>query len=130
MKTKDWSGPFEDVREVERRTRRERDDLIRDLKAAIALCDGILMLQNSQGFRHLTTTLEDMLKHRTAELLSAREDRTATVLQGRCLELRAILSVTTATAANREALAQQLAEAEDRYRELERSFKPQSGDTP
>lgn len=121
---KDWAGSFEDVREQERRIREEHANYLANMRAAIGLCDGILALENSAGFRQFQATLEDMLRHRTTELLSAREDRPAAVMQGRCQELRAILSLVTSTRSNREALATALKEAEDRFREIEATFKP------
>lgn len=120
----DWAGGFEDVREVERRTRQEHADFIANMQAAIQLCDAVLQGENSSAHKAIFATLEDMLKHRTTELLSAREDRPAAVLQGRCQELRAILSLMSNARQNREALAKAVKEAEDRFREIERSFKP------
>jgi hypothetical protein len=120
----DWGG-FEDVRVTERRAREEHAAHMANLRSAIALADGILVLENAAGFRQFVATLEDCLRHRTSELLSARDDRTTAVLQGRCQELRAILALMASTRANREALAIAMKEAEDRLRETERSLKPQ-----
>lgn len=119
----DW-GAFEDVRETERRAREEHASHVENLRAAIALSDGILLLEGAAGFRQFQATIEDLLRHRTSELLSVRDDRSAAVLQGRCQELRAILSLMASTRANREALANALKTAEDRFREIERSLKP------
>jgi hypothetical protein len=116
---------FEDVREQERRARQDHADFVTKMRQAIAMCDGIIQLETSGGFKHVQSTLADMLQHRTTELLSAREDRSAAVLQGRCQELKAILSLMANTRGNREALANALKAGEDRFRELERGFKPQ-----
>lgn len=120
----DWGGGFEDVRETERKARQSHADYVKDRQQAIALVDGILQLETSGGFRQFQTTLRDMLDSRTTELLSVREDRAAAVLQGRCQELRLILSLMQQARERRQALAKDVAEAEDRFRELERSFKP------
>jgi hypothetical protein len=119
----DWAA-FEDVRETERRQRQEHADFVANLKVAISLCDGILQGENSSAVKAIFSSIGGMLEHRTTELLSAREDRQAAVLQGRCQELRAIMSLVSNARQNREALANAIKEAEDRFREIERSFKP------
>lgn len=122
---KDWAGTgFEDVREQERRMRQEHADYVANIQHAISLCEGILQLETSGGFRQFQETLAGMLQHRTTELLSARDDRTTAVLQGRCQELKAILSLMRETRSNKEALANAIKEAEDRFRQLEQGFKP------
>ena len=120
---KDW-GQWEDVREQERQARDAHAALITNIRVAISIADGLLQITTSGGYKHLQTAFEDMLKHRTTELLSARDDRSATLLQGRCQELKAILSLVTATKENRQVLARTLEEEENRFRDLERSFKP------
>lgn len=122
---KDWTeAGFEDVRDQERRARQEQADFVANMRQAIALCDGVIQLEASGGFKLFQQTLADMLEHRTKELLSAREDRAAAVMQGRCQELRAVLAVTREARGNREALAKLLADSEDRWIERERSFRP------
>jgi hypothetical protein len=120
----EWGGGFEDVREIEQRVRRKHAEEVANLKQTIALVDGILQLETSSGFKQFTQTLRDMLDARTTDLLSAREDREAAVLQGRCQELRVILFLMVNAHSRRQALANQVAGLEDAFRELERSFKP------
>jgi hypothetical protein len=120
---KDW-GEFQDTRAMEAQARIEHGDRLANLKHSVSLCDGILQLEASAGFKHLQQTLTDMLEHRTRELLSVREDRAAAVLQGRCQELRVILSLMAQARGNREALAKAITDEEDRFSELERHFKP------
>lgn len=121
-----WAGSgFEDVREVEAKARQDHADYCKGLKQAIALCDGLLQLESSGGFRAFHETLSDMLLHRTAELLSARDDRAAAMLQGRCLELKQILTLMRETRTHREALANALTTKEHQWVDIERGFKPQ-----
>lgn len=119
---KEWTFP--DIREQERLAREQHAAFCANLRAAISIADGLLQIQTSGGYKHLQQAFEDMLKHRTSALLSAREDREAAVLQGRCAELRAILALVVSTQENKQALARSLKDAEDSFRELERTFKP------
>ena len=118
---------FDDVREVERRQRQEAKDRILLLKSAISIAQGVASLENSPGYSTLRTALEDMLSYRTSEMMTATTDRTTAVAQGRCLELRAILSVVGDAKKKAEALAIQLEIEENALRDLEKTHKPLKG---
>ncbi len=100
----------------------ERRDV---LKAALAAADGVASMQSSSSFQTYQDALRVMLQQRTSALLSAREDREAAVLQGRCIELRTIIDLVSQSQANRPLLAIDLSRAEDRVRELERKINNQ-----
>lgn len=128
MTAPDW-GSWPDVREQERLERdrhRERTDALR---AAIALADRLLAIGRGDGYAALQRALEDMLRHRTETLFSVRVDRDAAVLQGRCQELRAVLSLMRDTQANRDALAKELEECENAFREREALYRNQEQPT-
>lgn len=115
---------FGDVRELEAQRRQAAVLRIESIRASVALCDGILQLENSAGFKQFQATLKDMLEARLRDLLSVRDDRAAAVLQGGCQELKSILGLMASARQRRETLANGLQDAEDQLRELERSFKP------
>lgn len=117
--------PFRDVRDVEREARQMHRERVAHLRAAIALADGVIQLEGSSGYQSLHKSLQDMLEHRTAEMLTCRNDHDTNVAKGRCLELRAILSLVSNTRNNRNHLAVELALEEDRFAELSANFKPE-----
>lgn len=116
---------FGDVRQHEAEQLRQAIAQRDMLKAALAAADGVASMQSSSSFQTYQEALRTMLQQRTSALLSVREDREAAVLQGRCLELRAILDLITQSQANRPLLAIDLSRAEDRIRELERKTNNQ-----
>jgi len=118
--------PFQDVREQEAEAREQHARYQQGIKLAVDLADGLLQLETSAGWKHLLRTFTDLLEFRTRALLSARDDRAAAVLQGQCLELKSILTMMSNARGNRDALAHAAKEEEDRFLDLERSFKPQS----
>lgn len=118
---------FEDVREMEAQARRSHAEYISLRKQAIQLIDGILQLESSAGYKPFQKTLSDMLEARTAELLSAREDRPSAIAQGRCIELRGILELMKQARDRRQDLANEIKAMEDSLLELERNFKPSPG---
>jgi hypothetical protein len=120
MKESQWTFP--DVREQEKQLRSATISRIEHLRAALALADRLLALESASGYRALQEALTDMLLHRTSELLSARDDRSAAVLTGQCRELKSILALMAQTKSNRQALANELAVEENALRDLERSL--------
>jgi hypothetical protein len=118
--------PFQDVREQEAEAREQHARYQEGIRIAIALADGLLQLEATAGWKHLQKTFTDLLEFRTRALLSARDDRSAAVLQGQCMELKSVLSMMANARGNRDALAHAAKEEEDRFLDLERSFKPQS----
>ena len=118
-------NPFQDVREQEHDAREQHVRYQHGIRMAMDLADGLLQLETHAGWKHLQKTFTDLLEFRTRALLSAREDRAAAVLQGQCMELKSILTMMANARGNRDALAQAAAEEEDRFRDLESTFKPQ-----
>lgn len=119
---------FEDVRETERKQLEHVRNNVSLLKAAIRIADGLASLESAPGHTLLRQALEDMLSHRNSELLMATTDRSAAVAQGRCLELRSILTIVSDAKKKREALAIELEIAENTLRDLEKKRKPLKGD--
>lgn len=119
---------FTDVREIERSARMQHRDRMASYDAAIAIADGLLQLEGSGGYRYLQKALEDMHDQRVHELVSSTSDRQATLLQGRCQELKAILALVRQTRENRDQLAQARSAEENRFRSIEQNFRPEPKD--
>lgn len=115
---------FQDVREAERLARQQHESKVKNLKDAMRLGDAIVQLEHNSTFQQFQRILGDMLEHRTKELLLATNEVEVFKLQGRCLELRAILALVSDARNNLMALANLLEQEEDQFAEVSRNFKP------
>lgn len=115
---------FQDVREAERLARQQHESKVKNLKDAMRLGDAIVQLEHNSTFQQFQRILGDMLEHRTKELLLAVNEVEVFKLQGRCLELRAILALVSDARNNLMALANLLEQEEDQFVEVSRNFKP------
>jgi hypothetical protein len=116
---------FKDVREVEREAREAHESRVGNITAAIAVADSLISIGSGQGYNALRKSIQDLLEWRTRELLSVRDDRAGAVLQGRCLELKGMLSLLENTRANRDTLALALQNEEDVFLEASKNFRPE-----
>lgn len=88
------------------------------LKNAIAMADGLLGMAATQHYKQFLAALEDILRARTLEAVSAKTDREAAVASGRALELREVLLMATQTENRRTRLVALLEQEEDRLQKL------------
>lgn len=117
---------FERVGDVERNARRVHAERMQHYRSAIAIADSLLQLEGSGAYQALHKALKDMLEYRTNELFLTKNEHDSAVAKGRCLELRAILSLVISTRSNRDILAQQMRIEEDRFLEQSKNFKPET----
>jgi hypothetical protein len=88
---------------------RRIDAEINNLKGAIALADKILTLKGNAGWLEFVKAVEDCRAYRRQELeLSAASNDDLRILQGRCRELGAIMSLMTQTETNTQTLSGRL----------------------
>jgi hypothetical protein len=100
---------FWDEKAQERLAVGRLDAEINNLRGAVGLAEKILMLKGSGGWTDFVKAVEDCRAYRRQELeLSAGTDSDLRILQGRCRELGAIVSLMTQTETNTEVLASRL----------------------
>lgn len=100
---------FWDEKAQERAVIARLDAEINNLKGAVGLAEKILMLKGSGGWLEFVKAIEDCRAYRRQELeLSSGTDAELRILQGRCRELGAIVSLMTQTETNTEVLAGRL----------------------
>jgi hypothetical protein len=93
------------------------DSEIGKLRGAVALAEKILDLKGNAGWVEFVKAIEDCRAHRRVELeLSQQSDTEMRILQGRCRELGAIVSLMTQTEKNTEALVTRLRGLEEERR--------------
>lgn len=85
------------------------DAEIKNLNGAVNLASKILALKGNAGWLEFVKAVEDCRAYRRQELeLSSGADADLRILQGRCRELGAIVSLMTQTESNTEVLANRL----------------------
>lgn len=100
---------FWDEKAQEAKLRRNFDNEINNLEGAVNLASKILALKGNAGWQEFLKALEDCRFYRRQELeLSSGTDGELRILQGRCREIGAILSLMTQTEKNTEILANRL----------------------
>ena len=104
---------FWDERLRERLVVEQLDAKINNLKGAVNLASKILALKGNAGWQEFVKAVEDCRAWRRQELeLSSGSDSDLRILQGRCRELGAIVSLMTQTQVNTKALSTQLSSLE------------------
>lgn len=89
------------------------DAQINNIRGATTLAEKILALKGNAGWQEFVKAVEDCRAFRRQELeLSSAGDAELRILQGRCRELGAILSLMTQTEKNTEALSARLQDLE------------------
>lgn len=100
---------FWDEKAQERAVVADVDAQINNLKGAVNLASKIQALKGNAGWQEFLKAVEDCRSYRRQELeLSSASDAELRILQGRCRELGAILSLMTQTEKNTEILANRL----------------------
>lgn len=100
---------FWDEKARERAAVTKIDAEINNLKGAIGLAEKILTLKGGPGWLEFVKAVEDCRIYRRMELeLSQGSDADLRILQGRCRELGAIVSLMTQTEVNTQSLADRL----------------------
>jgi len=100
---------FWDERARERAVVGRVDAEINNLQGAIGLAEKILALKGNAGWQDFVKALEDCRAYRRQELeLSNGSDAELRILQGRCRELGAIMSLLTQNEANTKTLVSRL----------------------
>ena len=100
---------FWDEKAQERSAVNRLDSEINNLKSAIGLAEKILALKGGPGWIEFVKAVEDCRAYRRQELeLSTGTDAELRILQGRCHELGAIVSLMTQTEVNTQTLAGRL----------------------
>lgn len=103
------SDDFWDEKAQERHVIARLDAEINNLKGAVGMAEKILMLKGSGGWTDFVKAVEDCRLYRRQELeLSNGTDAELRIVQGRCRELGAILSLMTQTEKNTELLVSRL----------------------
>lgn len=103
------SDDFWSQKAQEKSYRDQLDSQISNLKGAVNLASKILALKGNAGWSEFQKAIEDCRAYRRVELeLSTGTDAELRILQGRCRELGAILSLMTETEKNTETLATRL----------------------
>jgi len=98
---------FWDEKAQERSAVNRLDSEINNLKSAIGLAEKILALKGGPGWIEFVKAVEDCRAYRRQEL-STGTDAELRILQGRCRELGAIVSLMTQTEVNTQTLAGRL----------------------
>ena len=97
------------IGDQEREVLIQLDSQINNLTGAVNLAKKILALKGNAGWLEFVKAVGDLRVYRRQELeLSSSTDADLRILQGRCRELGAILSLMTETEANTEVLAGRL----------------------
>lgn len=100
---------FWDEKAQERAVVNRLDAEINNLRSATTLAEKILALKGNAGWQEFVKAIEGCRAHRRVELeLSSGSDAELRILQGRCRELGAILSLMTQTEQNTEVLSVRL----------------------
>lgn len=103
------SDDFYDVKEQERKVIARIDTESANLQSAIILAERMVVIKASPGWAPFVKAVEDMRAYRRVELeLSAGTTAELRILQGRCKELGAILSLMNQTEQNKEVLTSRL----------------------
>ena len=103
------SDSFWDEKAQERIVVQKLDSEINNLRGAVGLAEKILALKGNAGWQEFVKAIEDYRAFRRQELeLCAGTDAELRILQGRCRELGAIVSLMTQTETNTEVLATRL----------------------
>ena len=98
-----------DVKAQERMAVSKIDAEINNLRGAVGLAEKILALKGNAGWLEFVKAIEDCRAYRRQELeLSAGTNDELRIMQGRCRELGAIVSLMTNTADNTSLLASRL----------------------
>lgn len=114
------------VKEQEKKQLEGLGTEIRNLESAITLGQKVLRLKGQPGWQEFVKSLEDMRSYRRQELeLSVQPDANLRILQGRCRELGAILSLVKNTEYNLELLANQLKAKQDERDVITRQHQPE-----
>lgn len=79
-----------------------------NLRSAMALAEKMMALKASPGWEPFVKTIEDCRSYRQQELVMATTDTEMRILQGRCKELSAIISLMKHTEQNMKVLADRL----------------------
>lgn len=101
--------PFWDIKNQEKIARADFDNDIRDLEGAIGIAEKAIALQRSPGWPEFVKALEVQLENRKDELMLADTPIAATLLQGRCREIRSILGLMRKAELSIEQLNERLA---------------------
>jgi len=102
--------------------RRSLEAQINNIGGAVKLAERILALKGNAGWQEFVKAIEDCRAYRRQELeLSSGTDAELHVLQGRCRELGAILTLMTQTETNTKALTDRL---QDLHKEREAFVQP------
>ncbi len=99
---------FWDERAQEQKARRRLESEMGNLQGAIGLSEKMVVLKVSPGWEDYQKALMDCLEYRRQELVLADSDRDMRLLQGRCRELSAIISLMMRTESNTQQLASRL----------------------
>ena len=100
---------FWDEKAQERIVTQRLDAEIKNIEGAVNLASKILALKGNAGWQEFVKAIEDCRAYRRQELeLSSASDADLRILQGRCRELGAILSLMNQTETNTEVLASRL----------------------
>lgn len=100
---------FWDEKAQERLAIKQMDARINNLRGAIGLAEKILALKGNAGWQQFVKALEDCRAYRRQELeLSEGTDAELRILQGRCRELGAVMSLLTQTETNTKTLVDRL----------------------
>lgn len=103
------SDDFWNQKEQERQIVKRLDTEAANLKGAINLAERMVVLKASPGWAPFVKAIEDMRAYRRTELeLAAGNTADVRILQGRCRELGAILSLMKQTEQNTQFLASRL----------------------
>lgn len=103
------SDSFWDEKAQERIIVQKIDAEINNLRGAVGLAEKILALKGNAGWQEFVKAVEDCRVYRRQELeLSSGTDAELRILQGRCRELGAIVSLMTQTETNTAVLATRL----------------------
>lgn len=119
---------FWDEKAQERSAIRRMDAEINNIKSAVSMGEKILALKGNAGWQDFVQAVEDARAYRRQELeLSSEKDSDLRIIQGRCRELGAILSLMTQTEENTKALAgrlKSLISERDRFVRPDGKLKP------
>lgn len=103
------SDDFWNQKEQERQIIKRLDTEANTLKSAIATAERITAIKSAPGWDAFVKAIEGMRDYRRSELeLAAGDDAAVRILQGRCRELAAILSLMHQTEKNTQVLVSRL----------------------
>lgn len=103
------SDDFWNQKEQERQIVKKLETEAHNLKSAINLAERMVVLKASPGWAPFVKAIEDMRAYRRTELeLAAGNTADVRILQGRCRELGAILSLMNQTEQNTQVLVSRL----------------------